>query len=94
MFRSIAGAWPARIAGSCADQSGCVQLGAFEDVALRFEHAGGHGASEIFAAQNTLARRGSHFERAVEQLDQRDVERAASQVEYEQDLSSSDSWNP
>ena len=68
------------------DQQRMLQLGPFEDVALRLQHAGRHGRGEILAAQERVAGRGPHFHRAFEEFHDRHVERAAAQVEDQQDL--------
>ena len=71
------------------DQQRRFQLGPLEEIALRFEHAGGDGAGEVLAAEKALARRGADLERPFELIDDRHVERAAAQIEDRSSRSSS-----
>src|SRR5262249_36289227 len=73
-------------AHDAGDKQRRFQLGSLIAVALRFQHASRHGPREVLAAEETLARRRPDFERALEDLDERDIEGAAAQVEDKQDL--------
>ena len=68
------------------DQQRMFQFGPLEDVAVRLQHAGRHGRGEILAAQERVAGRRPHLDRALEEFHDRDVERAAAEVEDQQDL--------